>query len=108
MRCTVYCRVGAGRTGAEECEREFEEVKAAVANDDILAVTNPCFELFLLLHAQDAYKRLVQPHEQELLENRKVGQRRPAEKLFSDEFGMNPKRNPDVGKLVRWVDTAIE
>ena len=73
----VYCRVGSSRTGAKEREKEFERVRAMATDDDILAVTNPCFELFLLLHAQDAYKRLVQPHEQELLENRKVGHRRP-------------------------------
>ena len=104
----VYCRVGEGRTGTNERAEEFEKVRAATTNDDILAVTNPCFELFMLLHAADAYKRLIQPHEQELLENRKTGRRRPAEKLFSVEFGVNSKSNAAVGKLVHQVDIAID
>lgn len=104
----VYSRVGEGRTGAKERAGKFEDVEKAITDDDILAVTNPSFELFLLLHAQDAYKRLIQPHAQELLENRKVRHRRPAERLFSEEFKMNPKSNPEVGKLVHRVDTAIE
>lgn len=104
----IYCRVGEGRTGAEECAQEFEKLKSVAADDDILAVSNPSFELFLLLHYDDAYERIIKPHKVELLENRKIGDRRYAERLCSDVFKMNPKKNPKIGELALRVNTAIE
>ena len=103
----VYSRVGEGRGGSGSKAVEFDKVKEAANVNDILAVTNPSFELFLLLHADGAYDRFVRPHSIEILENRKCGKQRFVQRLFTDAYGMNPKRNPDVGMLAKDVDTAI-
>lgn len=104
----VYSRVGEGRTGASERAAVFDQVRGELDDADVLAVTNPSFELFLMLHREGAFKDVVLPHARELLENRKVGQRRFAQVLFTETYGMNPKSNPKIGSLVGNVLTAIE
>ena len=104
----VYSRVGEGRKGFEKKAKEFDRIRSSADASDVLAVTNPSFELFLLLHSDKAYERLVQPHESEILENRKMGSQRFVQKLFSEHYGMNPKRNPRIGQLTKSVDAAIE
>ena len=103
-----YCRVGEGRKGARELRKEFEGLLKIKEPDDIFAVTNPSFELFLMLHRRNAFRDIVLPHERELLENRKIGSRRFAQKLFTDEYGINPKTNSAVGELAHDVRIAIE
>ena len=104
----VYCRIGNGRKGADRGRARFQEVREAAAKEDILALTNPSFELFLMLHREGAYQHIVKPHAEKLLRNEKVGNRRYAQKLFTDMFKMNPKSNPRVGKLVELMDVAID
>lgn len=105
----IYCRVGEGRTGAAECRAKYEEILGLKEPDDIYAVTNPSFELFLMLHRKGAYQSIVLPNEQKLLENRKVSRsQRYAQKLFTDNYGINPKSNPDVGELAHDISIAIE
>lgn len=103
-----YCRVGEGRKGSRELRKEFEELLEMKEPDDIYAVTNPSFELFLMLHRRDAFRDIVLPHERELLENRKIGRRRFSQKLFTEEYGINPKTNSAVGELAIDVGVAIE
>ena len=71
-----------------------------------MAVTNPSFELFLLLHLDGAVERIVLPNEREILRNGYVGRRRFVEKLASDELGMNVKRNHAVGELAGRFEVA--
>ena len=74
---------------------------------DILAVTNPAFELFLLLHYEGSYETDILPNAAQILENRKVNSRRFISQLFSQKSGMNSKTNPAVGKLAANIDIAI-
>ena len=75
----------------------------------ILAVTNPSFELFLLLHFENSYEKNIAPKEKELLENAKISnKRRFADKYFAEISGMNPKENPKIAELVDCLDIAIE
>jgi hypothetical protein len=104
----IYSRVGAGREDVERRRADFEAIRKDADTGFILAVTNPSFELFLLLHAKGAYERLVLPHEREILENRKDGGQRYVQRLFTESYGMNPKRNRRVGSLAGRVETAIE
>ena len=97
---------------ADVFEREqpekYSELLDAREPDNIFAVTNPCFELFLLLHMDDAYSKIILPNQQMLLENRKNGNRRFAELLLSRNVGINGKKNQKgVAKLAEHVDTAI-
>lgn len=104
----IYSRVGRGRTGASERAKAFDALLEELDEGDMLAVTNPSFELFLLLHREGAYASLVRPNERKLLENRKVGKRRFAQALFTDEYGMNPKSNERIGELARDVYVAVD
>ena len=97
---------------ADVFEREqpekYRELLEARESDNIFAVTNPSFELFLLLHMDDAYSKIILPNQQMLLENRKIGNRRFAELLLSRKVGINGKKNrKGVAKLAEHVDTAI-
>ena len=74
---------------------------------DILAVTNPAFELFLLLHYEGSYETDVLPNAAQILENRKINNRRFISQLFSQRSGMNSKTNPAVGELAANIDIAI-
>jgi len=74
---------------------------------DVLAVTNPAFELFLLLHYENSYKTDIVPNTAQILENRKVNNRRFISQLFSQRSGMNSKTNSAVGKLAANIDIAI-
>lgn len=75
---------------------------------NILAVTNPSFELFLLLHYDNSYEELIKPNEEEILENKKKGKRRVIAALFTEKSGMNPKENSSVGELASCIDIATE
>lgn len=75
---------------------------------DILAVTNPAFELFLLLHYENSYETIIKPNEADIIKNRKVGTRRYIDKLFSDISGMNSKTNPNIGKLAEKIEIEQE
>ena len=76
--------------------------------DNLLAVTNPSFELFLLLHYENSYEELIKPNEEEILCNKKTGKRRYMAALFTNKSGMNPKENPAVGDLAANIDIATE
>ncbi len=76
--------------------------------DNILAVTNPSIELFLVLHAENGHALYVQPHEAELLANAKAGKgRRYADKLCAEVHGVNPKKNESIGDIAFRYETAI-
>ncbi len=66
-----------------------------------VAVTNPSFELFLLLHLDEALERYILPNKEEILRNGYDGRRRYVEKLASEAFGFNVKRNDKVGELAQ-------
>lgn len=73
-----------------------------------VAVTNPSFELYLLLHLDDALEKYVLPNQEEILGNGYVGgKRRYVEKLASDVLGFNVKRNEKVAELARRFGTAV-
>ena len=75
--------------------------------DLIYAVTNPSFELFLLLHFEDAYSRWIKPNEKEILTPAKTAQKSFVCSLFSKVSGMNSKKNPRVALLADRVLQAI-
>lgn len=97
---------------ADIYKTEPDEYKALLEDllpDNIVCVTSPSIELFLLLHEENAYQAYVEPYVPELLENAKVTKnRRFADKHFSEQFDINPKTNSSVGDLARNVEIAIE
>lgn len=79
-------------------ERYLRELKAFDGVADV-AVTYPSFELFLLLHLDDAVAGVIGPNEGEIVANGYVNRRRFVEVLASEKLGMNVKRNKAVGSL---------
>ncbi len=87
---------------------QYPEILALVQQyNDILAITNPAFELFLLLHYEGSYDSDVAPNAKQILENRKEQGRRYISRLFSQKSGMNSKSNSAVGELAAHIDIAI-
>ena len=85
----------------------FKEIYDMGKENNILAITNPSFELFLLLHFEGAYDEIVLPNKEQILQNQKIGKRRYITTLFTDKSGMNPKENPAVGELAANIRIAI-
>ncbi len=76
--------------------------------DNILGVTSPCFELWLLLHRNNILEEYIYIKEKDILENNRVSNRHTyISKLFSDVFKMNSKSNLNFEKLKEHVGTAI-
>src|SRR5699024_11916526 len=55
----------------EEKVLDYDEVIALGERDNILAVSNPAFELFLLLHFEDAYTKDIKPNMEQIIKNKK-------------------------------------
>ena len=51
----------------EEKVQGYDELIASIEKTDIAAVTNPGFELFLILHIDESYERYIKGHEAEFL-----------------------------------------
>ena len=77
-----------------------------------ICVTNPSFELFLLLHYANSYIEIISPNEKEIIKNEWVVSGtesiRFIEKLFRDKSGLRPKKDPDIAELVKHVHIAID
>lgn len=85
----------------------YNDIVTKGEEQNVIAVTNPGFELFLLLHIQDSLDRVILPHEAEIIANEKVGSQRFICRLFSDTTGKNSKKNPSIGELAVNIKTAI-
>lgn len=91
----------------EEKVQDYDEVVALGEVNNILAVSNPAFELFLLLHFENAYEEDIKPNEAQIIKNEKDGNQTFIYKLLLARTGMNPKKNSAIGELAKNVDTAI-
>lgn len=86
----------------------YDEILAlAKQNGDILAITNPSFELFLLLHFEDSLKDIIYPALEKILENRKSGNQTYIYQLLLDKCGINCKKNSKIGDLAYDIEIAI-
>lgn len=91
----------------EEKVQDYDEVVALGEANNILAVSNPAFELFLLLHFENAYEEDIKPFEDRIIKNEKDGNQTFIYKLLLARTGMNPKKNSAIGELAKNVDIAI-
>lgn len=91
----------------EEKVQDYDEVIKLGEKDNILAISNPAFELFLLLHFENAYEEDIKPNEEQIIRNEKDGNQTFIYKLLLERTGMNPKKNPAIGGLAKNVETAI-
>lgn len=91
----------------EEKVQNYNELIASVDKNTILAVTNPAFELFLLLHFENSYEQDIAPNEQAIIKNEKIGNQTFIYRLLLEKTGVNSKKNAKIGELAEKVDIAI-
>lgn len=89
---------------------DYKDILISAKNKNYkLGVTNPCFELFLLLHYENSFEDTIKPNYNDILENKRVSKnRRFIDKLFSDKANMNAKINEEIGNLAHDVHIAIK
>lgn len=91
----------------EEKVTNYDAVVADGEKNNILAVSNPSFELFLLLHFQGALEEDILPNAEKIIQNPKVGNQRYIYKLLLARTGVNSKTNSNIGQLSVNLDIAI-
>lgn len=97
----------------------YDNLVAKASSDNIICVTNPSFELFLLLHYANSYGELIAPNAGDILQNgwvnssgqksgNKKDRMRYIEYLFRKKSGLMPKSDPRIADLVKDIAIAIE
>lgn len=87
--------------------QDYDDVIAEGEKNNILAVSNPAFELFLLLHFENSYEHEILPNQEKIIKNEKEGNQTFIYKLLLSKTGVNSKKNSQIGELAEKVDIAI-
>ncbi len=85
-----------------------EIVKQGEESGNILGVSNPSFELFLLLHLENAIETIIRPFEEEFLKEKNLHAKGFAATKLQELTGINPKKNSQIGELADSVLLAID
>ena len=91
----------------EEKVQGYDELIASIEEKDIAAVTNPGFELFLILHIEGSYDYKIKGHEASFLSADEKGRYSYAYRVLLELTGINAKTNAKIGMLAENVMTAI-
>lgn len=92
----------------EEKVKGYDELITEIEKEDIAAVTNPNFELFLLLHLENSYENFIKDNENRFLLKDEKDKYSYAFKLLSQKTKMNSKKNKQIGSLAKNIEIAIE
>ena len=92
----------------EEKVQGYDELIAQIEKTDIAAVSNPGFELFLILHIDGGYEQKIKGHESEYLTMDEKDSYSYAYNVLVKLTGINAKKNCKIGNLADNVLTAIE
>lgn len=92
----------------EEKVSGYDELIASIEETDIAAVTNPNFELFLILHINGSYEKHVKNHEAVFFKKDEAGKYSYTTTVFHSLTGMNAKKNPAIGNLAENIQVAID
>ena len=91
----------------EEKVLGYDELVKQIEEKDIAAVTNPGFELFLILHFSGSVDQYIRGHEAEYLTMDDKRRYRHAYNVLHKLTGMNAKSNEAIGNLADNVMIAI-
>ena len=91
----------------EEKVEGYDELITSIEEKDIAAVTNPCFELFLILHIEESYENYIKNHEIDFFTKDEKNRLRHAYNVLLELTGMNAKTNPAIGNLANNINIAI-
>ncbi len=89
-------------------ERYDEIIKEGKKTSNILGVTNPSFELFLLLHFEGSLDNDILGFEKEFLKEENLKSKGYTYKKLREKTGINSKKNPQIGKIADSIFVAIE
>lgn len=92
----------------EEKVQGYDDLIKSIEKNDIAAVTNPAFELFLILHIDGSFEQYIRGHESEFLSKDDNGKYSYAYKVLHEITGINAKKNPEIGKLADSIRIAIK
>ena len=92
----------------EEKVQGYDDLIKSIEKNDIAAVTNPAFELFLILHIDGSFEQYIRGHESEFLSKDDNGKYSYAYKVLHEITGINDKKNPEIGKLADSIRIAIK
>lgn len=91
----------------EEKVEGYDKLIEDIEKSDIAAVSNPNFELFLLLHKEGSYEDYIKDKEEYFL-NMVDGKYSYAKDVLLNITGMNSKKNPQIGDLAKDIMIAIK
>lgn len=91
----------------EEKVEGYDKLIEDIEKSDIAAVSNPNFELFLLLHKEGSYEDYIKGREECFL-NMVDGKYSYAKDVLLNITGMNSKKNPQIGDLAKDIMIAIK
>jgi len=91
----------------EEKVEGYDKLIEDIEKSDIAAVSNPNFELFLLLHKEGSYEDYIKGREEDFLKMFD-GKYSYAEDVLLNITGMNSKKNPQIGDLAKDIMIAIK
>lgn len=96
----------------ESQNNNYKQILELGKKNNIIGVTNPSFELFLLLHYENSADEIIIPDSKNIIKNEWIGKnqrkRRYIEDVFRNKSKMRPKKNISVGELAVNVLVAIE
>ena len=85
----------------------YDELVKMASEENILGITNPGFELFLLLHIDNSYEKYIKGCEEDFLKTDEKDRYSYAYNLLRDITNMNAKKNRRIGELAENVYEAI-
>lgn len=88
---------------------EYSNFIGLAGANNLLVVTSPCFELWLILHYENAMAKYISPNKNKLFANKKASNKHTcASELFSKISGCNPKSGRFFNRIKDGIDLAVE
>lgn len=89
-------------------DRYDEIVEKGKSSGNILGVTNPSFELFLLLHFDGSFEQDILGNEEEYLKEENLSKKGYVYQKLLKKTKMNSRKNPNIGELANNIFIAIK
>ena len=83
-------------------------IKKGKSSGNILGVTNPSFELFLLLHFDGSFEQDILGNEEEYLKEENLSKKGYVYQKLFKKTKMNSRKNPKIGELANNIFIAIK
>lgn len=97
----------------ESQQSNYNEILELGKKNNILGITNPSFELFLLLHYDDSVNQIINPNLNDIIKNDWVGSSKRTRKRYIADLlyktkGIDSKKDETVADLAYNILTAVE